>query len=84
MNAPDQRKTAAEQALIKADCASLSRLHKEAEKDLQVMIEGLAVFASKKGEPRHSDDAIQAMRDVAIAAIELAKTVAEKNAEETE
>ena len=76
LEAQSNRLEDAEEALEKADAAALMQLYKRAESDLITMIEGLEVMCRKDQlKPMQSDTAISAMRDVALAALELAKSV---------
>lgn len=66
----------AEAALEKSDLHSLKRLYDKAEKDLDAIVAGMCVMTERNHtQPRESENTINAMRDVALAAIELAKLV---------
>lgn len=86
---PNQQKrlTDADEALQKADCAALHRLFIEAEKDVRTMIEGLNVIMKhdknlalngKQDSSSGIQEAILAVKEIALSAIDLAKTVSEK------
>lgn len=71
-----------EHALKSADAAALKNLYDQAEKDVTAIVGALSVMArNDKIGSRPSNDAIMAMRDVALASIELAKMVATKEKE---
>ena len=73
----EERIRIADEALEKADIQVLHAVYEQAEQDVVALIDGLGVLArSDKYGPRPSNDAIFAMRDVALKAIELAKMVA--------
>jgi len=79
-----KRESLAEKAIEKADAKSLGRLYKEAEKDVETLANGLAVLCKmeKTGPlPPPNDTLIESMRDVALAAIQLARDVAIPNKE---
>ena len=72
-------KTEADKALDDADIKSLYRLFNEKCKQVEALAGGLgAMVDTGKTSPRESDNTISAMRDIALAAIELAKDVATK------
>jgi hypothetical protein len=75
-----QRIKVAEDALQQADCQTLTRLLRDAEKDIVTLVEGLSVMSGTgKTNPRPTDESIGAMRDVALAAIQLAHETVKKN-----
>ena len=79
----EQRMSLAEEALEKTDAAALKRLYDQAEKDVATLVDGMSVMVKHdKLGPRPegpSDDAVKAMRDVAMAAIELAREVSKSS-----
>ena len=72
----EKQKTEAEEALQKADAVTLKRLFDHACHNIEVLVDGFDVMC-RHGDtiPRANDIAITAMRDVAIAAIALARQV---------
>ena len=72
-------KTEADKALDDADIKSLHRLFNEKCEQVEALAGGMgALVDTGKTSPRESDNTISAMRDIALAAIELAKDVATK------
>ena len=71
-----ERENKVELALQASDVNTLKKLYQDAEKDVGALITGLSVIAgSGRNQPRPSDEAIFAIRDIALSVIELAKTV---------
>ncbi len=63
--------------LIDADNETLRRIVKEQEKKLKALVDGVGALCEVGNtQPLQTDTAIQAMRDVALAAISLARDVA--------
>lgn len=82
-----QRQTDADIALANADAAALRRLCAEAEEDVKAIMGGLGVMLKyDKTDPRpeHSEQAVEAsvgaVKEIALASIELAKLVVTQRA----
>ena len=72
----NERFKSADDALAKADVQALKNLHEQAEEDLITMVGALSAMSrADQLSPRPSNSSINAMRDVALAAIDLAKNV---------
>ena len=75
----DQETTVVTKALENADAESLRKMVVEKENDVEMMICSLGIMLKKdKIAPRPADKSIEAIRDIALAAIELAKLVVAK------
>jgi hypothetical protein len=77
MTPSDVRQSQAEEALKNADAVLLKRLFDDSTKEIGLLVESLKIMLNTdKVHPRANDTAIEAMRDVALAAIALARDVA--------
>jgi hypothetical protein len=76
----EKRKSEAEEALQSADAGRLKRLFDESCKEIQILMDGVRVIMDNDGKlTRPSESAIEAMRDVSLAAIQLARDVTLKD-----
>ena len=73
MNKLEKNKSLADEALEKADLVAMKKLLDESYSDLEKLVHALAIMADNKNcESFHTGSSIEAMRDVALAAIALA------------
>ena len=67
----------ADEALNVADCEALRRMYQESEDNIESLVKGFSVMIDGgRAHPLPTQGTIEAMRDVALAAIQLARDVA--------
>ena len=80
----DADKAAGQQALDHADLQTLHQLFQDKCEEVDMLIHGVGVMAANKNTgPRPDGVTVQAMRDVALAAISLAERIACTNGKAT-
>ena len=78
-NIAKDAKTEADRALEAADIKSLHRLFNEKCEQVEALAGGIeALIDAGKTTPRENGNAVNAIRDIALASIELAKAIAIK------
>lgn len=76
-----KRKTQSQEAINRADAQVLKQLYDDAETEVDLLLRSMSVMVdNKKLGPMPDRSVVEAMRDVALAAISLARDVAAEQA----